>query len=388
MKKYVKKVYLSIMLVVFSLLTMVATTYAWVGLLTSSTFDEFTINLQQSDNPDASEYGIELSLDGINFSESIDQTELRRRLLYNIDSTDKFKDILTKNSSGNYVVSNNKVNEEFRKNKLEPCTTYVEGTGQTKQLAQFFNMKGLVTKKYYFFDLYLSIFKIGGGETQSDMTMNLYLRDSILSSATVANPSGIYETTLFNDIIYPNTNLSYRDNNILNNSLPGSVDLGAKFSGKYSVDISTSCRLAIEKLVAVDKYHPEQYYGMNSHRGLYIFQKGSIYPVYNSLTNVVDFGGILPSEYNFARMYYNSLHPGEELGEVPANVLNRGDVIFADDGITNKIVDKDTDNVTTSNMIRFRIYFWYEGWDSNCFDVIDDKSVTLNLSFSTKNPND
>ena len=61
MKKYVKKVYLSIMLVVFSLLTMVATTYAWVGLLTSSTFDEFTINLQSNDSEEASEYGIELS---------------------------------------------------------------------------------------------------------------------------------------------------------------------------------------------------------------------------------------------------------------------------------------------------------------------------------------
>ena len=50
MKKYVKKVYLSIMLVVFSILTMVATTYAWVGLLTSSTFDEFTINLHQNED--------------------------------------------------------------------------------------------------------------------------------------------------------------------------------------------------------------------------------------------------------------------------------------------------------------------------------------------------
>ena len=388
MKKYVKKVYLSIMLIVFSLITMVATTYAWVGLLTSTTFDEFTINLQQNDSPDAAEYGIELSLDGINFSDSISQTELRRHLLYNIDSTYKFKDFLSKDSKGNYIINENKVNDEFRKNKLEPCTTYVEGAGITRQLAQFKNMRGNVTKKYYFFDLYLSIYKIGGDDNQSNKTMNLYLRDSILSSSIPTNPSGCYTCTLFNKISFPTVNQSFRGNSILDNSLPGSIGLGSEFSGDCNVDISTSCRLAIEKLVAVDKYHPEQYYGMNSHRGLYIYQKGSLYPVYDSLTGITDFGGVLPSEYNFARMYYNSLHPDDQLEVVPESVLNRGDVIFKDDGVTNKIVDKDTDNVTTSNMIRFRIYFWYEGWDANCFDVIDNKSVALNLSFSTKNPND
>ena len=64
MKKYVKKVYLSIMLVVFSLFAMVATTYAWVGLLTNSTFNEFTINLREYDDPDTADYGIQLSLTG------------------------------------------------------------------------------------------------------------------------------------------------------------------------------------------------------------------------------------------------------------------------------------------------------------------------------------
>ena len=60
MRKYFNKLYLSIALVVLSLLTMVATTYAWVGLLTSTTFDEFTINLQEHESDEISEYTIKL----------------------------------------------------------------------------------------------------------------------------------------------------------------------------------------------------------------------------------------------------------------------------------------------------------------------------------------
>ena len=46
-----------------SLLTMVATTYAWVGLLSNSTLDQFNINVKQATDDDA-DYGIEMSLTG------------------------------------------------------------------------------------------------------------------------------------------------------------------------------------------------------------------------------------------------------------------------------------------------------------------------------------
>ena len=39
-------------------------------------------------------------------------------------------------------------------------------------------------------------------------------------------------------------------------------------------------------------------------------------------------------------------------------------------------------------MVCFRVYFWFEGWDSDCFEIIDNKSVTVNLSFTTKSPNE
>ncbi len=156
-------------------------------------------------------------------------------------------------------------------------------------------------------------------------------------------------------------------------------------------NIANSCRLALEKYIAVDKGHTEQYTGQ-IYKGLTIYQTGSEYPTYNSITGIYDFGQILPKEYNFARLYYNSLHKDTRIDQVFSDtdfdeILNRGDVTYADDGVVNHIVSQ-SDGVTTSKMSRFRIYFWFEGWDPDCFDVLDHKTVTLNLSFSTKSPNE
>ena len=145
MRKYVNKLTLSIALAVLSLLTMVATTYAWVGLLTGTTFDEFTINLQDHESKEASEYGIELSLDGIHFADQINPNELKRYLLYNIDPTGLYKDYLKKNSQGNYIVNDNLVKRDYEKLRLDQCTTEraeEPGGNLSTRLNRFKNMKG------------------------------------------------------------------------------------------------------------------------------------------------------------------------------------------------------------------------------------------------------
>ena len=374
MKKYVKKVYLSIMLVVFSLLTMVATTYAWVGLLTSTTFDEFTINLQQSDDPDASEYGIEVSLDGINFYDSISSVDIRRKLLENL----------------NYNVSDyndNAVNDVFRRHKVSLCTTTVFGD---RLNSEFRDMKGNITHNYYWFDLYVSIYKVGSEDSSSQKNLDLYLRDYILSASTSTNPSGIYEYKLFNSVAYPNYSDTLFGKKILgDSSIANSISEGTVVANKVKIDIANTCRVALDKYVAVDKKHPEQYDSIYGNKGVVIYQNGSQYPTYNSSTGVYDFGGVLPDEYNFARLYHNSLHSDitEQLGSVPNEIINRGDLVYNDDGVCNHLITQ-SDGVTTSKMTKFRIYFWFEGWDSDCFEVIDNKTVTLNLTFSTKSPNE
>ena len=391
MKKYVKKVYLSIMLIVFSLLTMVATTYAWVGLLTSSTFDEFTINLQENDSPDAAEYGIEVSLDGKKFSDSINQRELQRYLLHNIDPDGAYKDYLKKRTNGEYVVNDNKVTDDFRKLRITQCTTerYREINGQlSPRLSYFKDMNNNITSNLFQFDLYISIYKINSTDDyQSDKKLDLYLNsDKLITASTVTNPSGLYSTRLFNDISYPTMAGSYLGQPILNNpNVQNSIGTSRRISGDVKIDIANSCRVAFEKYNSMPK-------GDNSSLSyddeMYIYQTGSIYPTYDANTGIYDFGGVLPNDYNFARLYYNSIYVGNELGNVPEGVLDRGDVVYdpTNEDVVH-IVNQD-DNVTTSRMVCFRVYFWFEGWDSDCFEIIDNKSVTVNLSFTTKSPNE
>ena len=85
---------------------------------------------------------------------------------------------------------------------------------------------------------------------------------------------------------------------------------------------------------------------------------------------------------------YNLMHPGTELNGVPEWQVNRGDVTFKDSGDIGQICNKDTDGLTVGKMMKFRIYFWFEGWDSDCFEVIENRNVNVNLSFSNKAPYD
>ena len=388
MKKYVRKFYLSIMLVVLSVLTMVATTYAWVGLLTGTTFDEFTINLQDHESKDASEYGIELSLDGIHFADQINPKELKRYLLYNTDPTGVYKDYLKKDLNGNYIINDNLVERDYVKLRVDQCTVERPenpGGELANRLGYFKNIRGERTTNFLKFDLYLSIYKLNSSDDDtSEKKLDLYLRGNKPLFVANDNSNGIYNLNLFNAITYPSAIGEYRNNAILGNGT-NQIKPNQMISGNVKVDITNSCRMAIEKFKAMPKGDPSVLEYDDDE--IFIFQTGSIYPTYNQYTGVYDFGGILPSEYNFARLYYNTIYKQNPLGEVPDLILRRGDTIYQDDGIVNHIINQN-DGVTTAKMVCLRIYFWFEGWDSDCFEVIDNKTVTMNLMFNTKGPNE
>ena len=389
MRKYVNKLTLSIALAVLSLLTMVATTYAWVGLLTNSTFDEFEINLEPKYG-EVTEYGIQLSLDGVNFSESLNQVEIKRYLLNNYDSS-MYSSYLQKNSNGDYIVNANRVEDEYRKIKLDQCTvdrTNLLGQLDTR-LNKFTNMRGEYTTKLLQLDLFVSIFKIASSDDDlSDKKLDLYLNSpEIITSSSATNRTGIYSMNVFNSVTYPNAPGNYLGNPILSNpNVYNSIAAGTKIEGNVKVNIANTCRVAFEKFRAVDKgdisaakvYDDE----------IFIYQTGSIYPTYDPYTGVYDFGSVLPDEYNFARQYFNTIYASDPLPSVPQKVLDRGDVVYNPNDEDNVHIVNQGDGVTTTKMVGFRIYFWFEGWDSDCFEVIDNKSVTLNISFSTKSPNE
>ena len=81
-KKYIfgKKLYISVLTSILVLLTTVATTFAWVGVFANSTFEQFDFSLKSSD---LEEYGVEISLDGIKFSEDISFDLIKPQILKN-----------------------------------------------------------------------------------------------------------------------------------------------------------------------------------------------------------------------------------------------------------------------------------------------------------------
>ena len=86
-KKATRRIYLSLIFVTLSLLTMVATTFAWVGIVSNASFERISINLE-TDN-EKSDYGVMLSLSGAknDFHDSIDALALQKQLLINISTS-------------------------------------------------------------------------------------------------------------------------------------------------------------------------------------------------------------------------------------------------------------------------------------------------------------
>ena len=385
-KKATRKIYLSIIFVTLSLLTMVATTFAWVGIVSNASFEKITINLE-TDN-EKSDYGIMLSLTGKegDFHESIDPLDIQRQILKNMG----VEDSKLKNEAS--------IQNLFSRIGMTQCTTTKDwddnGSGACYYLKNFKSLNGRnpyatisgeLTEYYGYmsFDIWLTIYRIGADVTDSEKKLSIYLRNGDSEGVLTSDISNGY---IPNEIVMPNSSnpLSSQYLSAANNFAPGK-----SIKGDIRIKACNAARLSVQKATAVDIYdysNDDNYF----YKGLKIYKTGSDLPNYDSKYNVYDFGGILPTDFNFARLEYNSTHTSDDqLGEVPVDALQskRGDVTFADDGFINHVVDE-SDNVTTSNMIKLHFNFWFEGWDADCFEAIDNQSVSVNLNFSTKNPNE
>ncbi len=387
MRKATRRIYFSILILLTSLIAMGATTFAWVGMIGNSLFEEFNINLMQVDSDDA-EYGIQLSLDGTHFSDAIDPVLLKRQLLKNLG--------YNKNLVDSYNDDN--VNLEFHRINLSQTTTFRYENNENV-LKEFFTIRGGQVNnsaKYFWFDLYLRLYKKDGSVDDGDNYLDVYLKQIDGDNGKLGIiDSDSYSTRVINKIYYPSSNPI--DNKILgvtgtgSNGLPlgiNSLPLNTLIYGDVKVKTANSCRLAFEKYQTKAVGDTSWDYG--SVKGLTIFRTGSQLPMYNQDTNEYDFGGVLPKDYNFAYLYHKSLN-NDDLeyldNEVDfQKVLNRGDVLYDERSETSHLITED-DKVTTGNMARFRIKFWFEGWDANCFDVIDRKNVSINLAFSSKGYN-
>ena len=378
MKKTTRRVYMSILLVVLSLFTAVATTFAWVGITTNTTFDKVKINLKKNEEDEQSEYGIQLSLTGKadDFHDEILQEDLYRQILLNMGYEQSYI-----NKFGGPL-------QAYRSIKLEQCTVArdsIDMPSTNNQFSSFYNMRGedLVRSKdqyhrintangFIFFDLYLSIYNLSNNVVSTAPT--IFLKKDLLTANTCS-------TQILNRVRLQN----YFSNDIY---------------GKVTINAANACRAAFQRFDIVEKGKPELYeIGSSVYPNkLTIYQTGSLTPNYNLADNMYDFGGVMNLEDNFAYQYYSSIY-GDTFADLYdalplSRVLNRGDVVY-ENGDTldssNMLLPykpsaegRKDGGLTSNDMVKFRIYFWFEGWDGDCIDALNDIPVTLNLVFSTK----
>lgn len=352
MQKQLTRLMLTSMLVLISIITLVASTFAWVGLYTHSTFQEFEVDLKVEE---LEEYGIEISLDGKNFSSGIDQDELKKQILVNLGYN---KDILDS-------YSKEKLRNEFANVTFDQATVIPSGN----DLINFTDIRNRSTNKYIKFDFYLSAFKneIGPSTGGSEYFMDAYLSGELFSGTK-------HEYKLPESFTYPT--------NFINpavNGISGGTTVGDNL---VMVDSSSVVRCAFSKHKVVERGKPELYNSNLGTNDLIIYQGGTAMPTYDPVSKVYSFGGVLEKDKNVAIHDWNSTHE-EKRDNPPQEILNRGDIEFKSSNL-NQIISsqKEEEKVGINTMIKITTYFWFEGWDADCFAVVDRSPVKLAITFS------
>ena len=83
--KITRKIYMSLFTTLFILLTCVVTTFAWVGIFTTSTLGSFDLNLMVQDPKDGEDY-LRISATGEEntFDEAVALTDIQTQIMSNM----------------------------------------------------------------------------------------------------------------------------------------------------------------------------------------------------------------------------------------------------------------------------------------------------------------
>lgn len=346
MRFSIKRVYISVLVLVFVMLTCVATTYAWVGILTYSTFEEFELNVNASN---LKEYGIELSLDGVNFGTEISSIDLQKQILINSGCPE------------NELTSEEMIEKKFSVFNLSQCTNNPDF--QNNKLSTFKNLSNVEVKSYFKFDIFVSAYKVYETDVITDYKLDAFLRGDILTGS-------VGTRRLTNNYTYPST--------FVNPTIPAGQVISSP-----KVDSSSASRLAIEKYEVVDKFHPELYNDHSNSVDLIIYQGGTYNPSYDASQDVYSFGGIIENSTNLALYEYNEINRSNY--SVPDWALERGKKELEINEQNSQIIDSSiqTEEIGVDKMMKLSFYFWFEGWDADCYNVINKQPVSINLNFST-----
>ena len=380
-KKYIfgKKLYISILTSILVLLTTVATTFAWVGVFANSTFESFDIDIRASK---LDEYSLEISSDGVNFSDSISFDSLKKQILMNWGYTEE------------QLYSDDKINLYYSSLIHDQCTTIpIIENGKILRFSEFTDVHNVATNKYFKFDIYVSARKNYDASSTNDFALDVYLGENLLSGK-------LNGKKLLNPVSYPNDFINPYDtlSSLGQFSIPeGYRTVKANEIISYArVNSASACRMGFEKYAVVNKGHPEEYNEHSLPKSALIYQTDYEYPMYNEVDDYYTFGAILPNAYNFATMNYNSsewqfenwqywtMSLPDEIWQTRGTESPTKDICLSTQ--TNHLIDSQNNDekISVNQMMKMTIYFWFEGWDADCWNAINATPVSINISLLPK----
>ena len=387
-----KKMFISILTSVIVMVTMVATTFAWVGIFTYANTDIFQINLKTQDLD--SNYYLTISSSGKkeSFSDEVNIVDIQKSVLLN-----QYINESNYNTYKQYLdsLSSDAVKSLFAKNSiLYPSTTLIEDNKLTEfQCINLLNTDYFEyvhrDNAYMKFDLYLSVGAKEGIQDTSNFDLNVFMTD--LENTIVGT---ISEYKLYNRNPFV--------------GLPSANEILLKipYEKAFKINSKNAARFALSF------YNPiginDEYINSDSPNQTIIYHGGNQDP---SLGNdIFDLGGNLPEDSNTALKELLTIRPNYKDGTYVNYVQDYKDAL-------QKAIDRGNDDLdiseenskiwnhvqTMSNEIddqgrficnylgvkqgiqskmKVSVYFWFEGWDSDCLSGIQDMPATLNLTFT------
>lgn len=360
MHRFLRKIYISLLTIITVIITMFATTYAWVGILSNSTFEKFELNIRANK---LKNYNLLVSGDDENYFESIPSAVIKKQILNNM-GIDCNYDPYTQSQL---------IDDKFMKNNyMEQVTTYIrsDNTLDDFKYMPYLNNGDTTlkkTNKYFKFDIYLKVIPTSGViENENSININLVL-NNIENTITGTKSVG----TLLNA-----NHFSYApsDNyNVLNN-IPRTFSIDSSNAARFSLSIYNPISVA-------DKYTTD----LLPNKTL-IYQGGSYEPSYND--GIYNLGGILPEEDNFAIQELNSIYKVNI--KMDDKYLNRKDLECKSE---NSMIWKSPELNDSQNYLgiqngiqtkmKITVCFWFEGWDADCINFINKSNAILNLVFAS-----
>ena len=367
-----KKMFISILTSVIVMVTMVATTFAWVGIFTFANTNDFKLNLKTTGLD--SNYYLIISSSGNEgtFSDEVPAIEIKKQII-----NEKY---------GNRYdsLSDESIEQIFNSIKLETSTTSINADNTLAPFMSidynnYFNVSYKESTGYYKFDLYLSVdTKEGVTPETTGIDANVYL-DAMENMLTGTIHSGVMSN----------------ENPFL--GLPSSPinDILKKIPKAYNIDSKNAVR------VAFSFYEPilmSKQYSDELPTKTIIYHGGNKNPSYDLENDVYDLGGCLPPDQNLALKELFVLRPSyisntskqyldDALSKVRTREENELDISNDNRLVWNRSENSANNYFGIMNGIRTKmkitIFLWFEGWDADCLKSIELQPVNLNLTFTT-----